>query len=746
MAKKVAIMTWHSFNNYGSILQVYALRKKILSLGAETTDVIQYIPRHKRIHILKRFKYQNIKPKITAQINTRINKLIKERDNKFEVFRNEQLKFTSKADSPTDLFLLNDSYDKFVCGSDQIWSPLVFDENYFLSFVENDSKKIAYAPSMGVNSIDSFDVKDQIKSLVSKIPHLSIRESHGQNIIKKHAGKDAKVVLDPTLLLTNKEWNKYFNLENSTLGDYVLFYALGNNPKHYNIAKIYANKTKVKLIVMPGSCLDYTKKDADVYNASPSEFMELIYNAKMVITDSFHATIFAINFNRPFITLKRFKDNKTSQNSRIYSILEMLKLTHRIYADNLSYFLQNPSIDFLEANNILDLKRRESQEFLENALNAEVVKSEVQTITNRCTGCGVCKLVCPKKCIKISLNEQGFYSYKIDEDKCINCGMCKKVCGQLNPQKTCIVTQQMYSGYSKDTAVLQKSSTGGIAYELAKLALEKGIPVIGCTYDYEKNIAKHIQIKRVNELGKITGSKYIQSYTLPGFEDITKLDKALVIGTPCQIASLDRYLTLKRKRDNFILVDLICLGVPTYHLWDKYIKNIPEIKEVNFRDKKYTWRKRHITINGKDMGPETKNYFYHFFKNVKLNNKACYDCAYRNSMSSDIRLGDYWGKKFADNTTGVNMVITNGDVGDKLLQDLGNMNRIHMKKEPLEDYFKNQQIRSLPIPDERETLIAELRDSKISLEAFVKKYYLKEKVELKLNKVLMPVYKKIDKR
>ena len=93
---------------------------------------------------------------------------------------------------------------------------------------------------------------------------------------------------------------------------------------------------------------------------------------------------------------------------------------------------------------------------------------------------------------------------------------------------------------------------------------------------------------------------------------------------------------------NFILIDLICLGVPTYFLWKKYIVDKPKIHSVKFRDKKYTWRKRYITINGKDMGNETKNHFYYFFKDVRVNNKVCYDCVYKDAIASDIRLGDYW--------------------------------------------------------------------------------------------------------
>lgn len=108
MLNRVAIMTWYHFNNYGTVLQVYSLRKKIQSLCVKTVDVIQYMPKHKRKSILKRFVYDNLKTKITVANDTRIQNLIKEKDNKFDEFREKYLTLSKKVHSPTDLFMLND--------------------------------------------------------------------------------------------------------------------------------------------------------------------------------------------------------------------------------------------------------------------------------------------------------------------------------------------------------------------------------------------------------------------------------------------------------------------------------------------------------------------------------------------------------------------------------------------------------------------------------------------------------------
>ena len=102
------------------------------------------------------------------------------------------------------MFLLNNIYDAFICGSDQIWSPTCYDENYFLSFVKEDYKKIAYAPSLGLPVIENNFIKENMKNLISKFHHLSTREEQGANIIKNLTGKKAKVVLDPYTFINKR--------------------------------------------------------------------------------------------------------------------------------------------------------------------------------------------------------------------------------------------------------------------------------------------------------------------------------------------------------------------------------------------------------------------------------------------------------------------------------------------------------------------------------------------------------------
>lgn len=748
MNEKIAIMTWHMYNNYGGVLQAYSLRKKILEFGYQNVDFVNYTPTPKTISLREKFQFQNIYEFFNSKFSNQ--KLENLRNKKFDEFRNEKFTYTKLCDNRMKLYSLNNEYDKFVCGSDQIWAPTLFDENYFLKFVNNSDKKIAYAPSIGLAEISDDVVEKQMKSLILDFDALSVREEKGREIIKNLTNKDAKVVLDPTLLLNKDEWNVEFELCNYSIKNYVLVYCLGDISKAYKIAK----KLNKKIIVIPKNYADYNKYKRDVIIPSPIEFLKLIYNADMVITDSFHGMIFSMNFNTPFIVLKRFKDNSLSQNSRIYNMLKIAELENRLYNDNLDYFINNTYIDFKRFNEIIVQKRMESLNFLKNALSKEnIIENEKKIITNACTGCGVCVAVCPQKCLDIKYNEYGFLEYVKDEDRCTHCGLCKKVCAQLKSSNVTLIDKKLFSFYSYDKNVLAKSSSGGFAYEISKMGLENGYKIVGCTYDYTTNSAKHIVVNNLKELDKLSGSKYLQSYTKEAFEDILKLDKAIVIGTPCQIAALNNLLEVKKIRKNFILIDLICHGVPSYLLWSKYLATKKNISDVQFRNKKFGWRIKAITTDGKILEKERKSLFYDFFLIGNIYNETCYECKYRVTSCADIRIGDFWGPKFKNNKNGVSMVLAITELGKEVIVKMKKLEYGKFNEEDILNYFYYQQTRNFKPPFNRKKILEDLKKDNLTLSQISDKYckaYKKEekqkKIIIRIYNILKSLYKKLKKR
>lgn len=349
-----------------------------------------------------------------------------------------------------------------------------------------------------------------------------------------------------------------------------------------------------------------------------------------------------------------------------------------------------------------------------------IIVNNIKYIKNNiCTGCGGCSKICPVSAINISRNEEGFFN-PMTNDKCIECGLCIKVCYKSFQLKNewSIEESKRYLAYSLNDDIRYRASSGGIGEEFCKFALENEYEVCGVIYDYEHNIAKHIVTNDLNDINKIVGSKYIPSYTEKAFKKLDINKKYIIIGTPCQIYSLRKFMEYK-KINNWILIDFFCHGNPSLNLWDKYLEflkekeNINNIKNVNFRDKTIGWHKFSMTIeddSNKYSCNLNDDYFMNcFLKNVDLQ-EACYTCKLRfNKLYSDIRLGDFWGPKCAKDEKGTSIVLTNTTLGEEFLKSIKN---IYLEEINYEDLKISQYIEKFKIPKEREKFQQELKGDK----------------------------------
>lgn len=295
--------------------------------------------------------------------------------------------------------------------------------------------------------------------------------------------------------------------------------------------------------------------------------------------------------------------------------------------------------------------------------------------TELCTGCGVCAAVCPKNCLKIELNDDGFYIPYLINDSCINCGICDKVCPK---EATGSMSKpiSLSAVVAKDEEILKTTSSGGLCYEIAKKCLGEGKKVCGCVYDYESHRAVHKVIETEEDLEATKGSKYFQSYTSEAFKEIFDGNEWVVFGTPCQIAAIDKAATIKKNRDKLILVDFFCHGTPSMHLWDKYVKENGgnDISKIDFRSKEFGWHSWSLKFsykNGKTKSDSADNMFYKFFfSNLCLNN-SCYNCDYKSyNSSADIRTGDFWGTKYREDRKGVSCCVVMTEAGAEIIERL----------------------------------------------------------------------------
>lgn len=300
----------------------------------------------------------------------------------------------------------------------------------------------------------------------------------------------------------------------------------------------------------------------------------------------------------------------------------------------------------------------------------------VDDLGKYCTGCGACYLVCSIKAIKYELNEVGFYSAKVDREKCVGCGKCLRVCSKnfSKDMVGSIKDKQTYAACSKDKSALKKSTSGAIAYEIAKDFISRGDLVFGTEFNLQDNKCKLIKVSTDSELQKIQGSKYIQSNTVEGFEEAVRIARKesdrnfLIFGTPCQIYGLNKVLEIENLRDRFTCVEVFCHGVPSKLLWDRYLQEFKEknniqedISKINFRNKVYGWHMYTMGIGTDDrdyyVTSDASDFYRIYFEHTALN-KACISCGFREEYSAaDIRLGDFWGNEFIENNTGVSAVV-----------------------------------------------------------------------------------------
>ena len=687
---KVDIITRHSVPNYGSLLQSYATQKVIEEMGFES-EIINYTRYEERYKNLVNTLIKG--KKWDKNIITRIiYKMIQEPNytkmyRKFEKYRKNFLK-ESKLEYG-NLQELKDNIpeaDVYCSGSDQIWGKIgtvEYDEAYFLKFIEDRTKRcIAYSSSFGKEEIDG-SLEKNINKLLKNYSDILVREDTAKSILKKHGIENVEQVLDPTLLLNKEQWSNLANKVKNKQKKYILVYQLHDNKSFDKYAKEFSKKTGLKLLRISPSIYHITRSGKLIYLPNQYEFLSLFQNAEYVLTDSFHATVFSIIFNRKFVDIL---PGKTS--TRITSILKLTGLQDRILTKYDDFSFINKNIDFSECNTIIENERKRSIELLKKAIIGE--NNNTIDLLNKhykCTGCRMCVQICPVKAIDMKENEEGFFEPIINKEKCIKCGLCFKRCPQLNDVKVGkkINSHKVFAMKNKNTEEQKNSSSGGVFSVLARYVLENNGAVYGACFD-EKLKLEHIRIDKQENLYKLRGSKYLQSNTKNTFElvknDLNKGVKVLYVGTPCQIAGLKNYLG--KDYEELLLVDLVCHGVPSQKLFDKYLtwlkkKNNSSIIEYEFRSKeKKSWglnlkvkfesgKERYIPAN---LDP-----YYKSFLNGSTYRECCYNCKYAKiERVGDITIADYWGieKEHPDfyDKNGVSAVVINTNAGFKAFENI----------------------------------------------------------------------------
>lgn len=352
-----------------------------------------------------------------------------------------------------------------------------------------------------------------------------------------------------------------------------------------------------------------------------------------------------------------------------------------------------------------------------------------------CCGCYACYNICPKECITMESDNEGFWYPKIDKNKCIDCNLCEKVCPIINKFNSSLYEEKSYAVFNKNEKIRLESSSGGFFSLLAEYVINNHGNVYGAVFDEKFNV-KHIKITSFQDIELLRGSKYVQSKINNIFKSVKfdlKNDKmVLFTGTPCQIAGLQSFL--QKKYDNLILMDIVCHGVPSPLVWQRYIDELKQkykqdIKSIYFRDKSTGWKTYSVKfLFDKD---EYKNfgfkdiYMKGFLNDIYLR-PSCYNCNFKGiERVSDITVADFWGIEKVlpkmDDDKGTSLIVIHSEKGKQLFDELND--KMILNKVDLDEAIKYNpsMIRSVQYNEKRKAFFVELNFGK-KLTDLIKKY------------------------
>ena len=364
---KVGIITLTGYDNYGNRLQNYASQQVMRSLGLEVetipveTGSIKFVL-HNRIFRYLAYLYNST----SLTTNEKMNYFCKV--NKFYKFTKENIKYSNYKINNKNFkkisTKINSEFDYLVVGSDQVWNPFFINPDIFLLTFVNEKKRIAYAASFGISTLPNKYIP-VYKEFLPKMKAISVRENEGKKIVQELTDKSVEVVIDPTMMLSKSQW---LSLSKHRIekpdNKYILTYSLGEKDDDFlKMINEVSKNLNLKVINL------LNKGSKNEYSNSPIEFINLINNAELFLTDSFHGVVFSIILKTPFIVAERkVKSPEMSMNSRIYTLLEKFGMNDRL-SSNITSFNQIMNVNFDKVDEIIEEEKSKAYSYLKDALN-----------------------------------------------------------------------------------------------------------------------------------------------------------------------------------------------------------------------------------------------------------------------------------------------------------------------------------------------------------------------------------------
>lgn len=372
---KLAGLTWWR-NNYGSILQAYALQ--CILNGYKNIDyeiLCQYGKRVSSLeNLLDKLRIIGVKRTSKRIFWKFVFPRLRSRTQNLQKFVDKNLKISVESYTKDEFEKANDKYEGFVCGSDQIWNPILSPVTsiYWMRFAEKSKFKFSYAPSLGVNNLTE-EQKKIIKENLQSFQFVSCREEIGSKILNETLGNEKCVtVLDPTLLINREKWD-VLSSKCQYKSPYILAYMLRGNKKERKLIERFAKEVSLPIITIPFleseniELYDFKFGDVKLWDAAPNEFIAVIRYAEYVFTDSYHAMLFSCMYHKTFFT---FPKKGKGQMNRIFHFQNMLQMPSRMINENTTVeSIRNmEKIDWNMVDKIIEDRKKFSQRYLDDAL------------------------------------------------------------------------------------------------------------------------------------------------------------------------------------------------------------------------------------------------------------------------------------------------------------------------------------------------------------------------------------------
>ncbi len=702
---RAGLITFHFAHHYGAQLQALATMRAIRSLG-HTCEIVDYRLPH-TTHTNQIFKKSKSVRALASDAHTALHYApFKRRFERFEAFVAEEMTLSPRRyTSVEQLRAEPPEYDVYVAGSDQIWNPYIFSDRQFdpafLLDFGGAVRRIAYAPSLGVPRLPE-DKAAQLRGYLAPFSALSVRERRGQVLLREAAGREARVVLDPTLLLSGEEWGKLASPERRK-GPYILCYFVSEPGEAAPYALALSQKTGWPIVQLAGARKKVDGGAELVFDAGPREFLALFRDAAAVVTDSFHGAAFSLQFRKNFFTSMSPKERAEPTFSRIYSLLSRLGCAQRIIGLDTTASLDE-EMDYEAIYQRLEEARADSLAYLKAALEGTALPAEAEEPApaagpalcrpELCTGCTACAAACPVNAITMKPDHEGFLRPQVGAS-CILCRRCEQVCPALAPQVKGPAPDCAHAVWNNDGAVRRESTSGGFFSLLADYVVEQGGVVFGAAFD-EGMTVRHIRADTRAGLVPLRGAKYVQSDLGDTFRRVKgELETGRLVlfsGMACQVDGLKRYLG--RSWDNLLTCDLVCNGVPSPGVFRAWLDKLEEdhgapVTALRFRDKSAGWSHARLSARFADGGelslPLHNTPFGRGFGMQLFLRPVCGQCRYTSvSRPSDFTLGDFWGLDAklelpTPREEGISLVLVNSARGqqvfDRLTPRLGQVRR-----------------------------------------------------------------------